>query len=529
MNSVSQTFVSGAKRVLFLSLLLAVNPVVVFGKTITDDVFLRMPVAGDNELRVVSSNVVELTFITTRAPDPAPLTQWGFIDATGNGSPPAAGEFKVLVNGQAVTVASVGFKRRPLYAPLAVRDLRIGNYLYLQLGSPVPAGANVVVQNPDGTLWPGSTVFAAVSDPLRYSPAIHVNQVGYLPLLPKKAMVGYYLGSAGELPAATGGFSLVDSRSGAAVFQGTLTPRPDAGYSYTPTPYQQVLEADFSAYQTPGEYKLVVAGLGASLPFLIDEGVAAAWARTYALGMYHQRCGTNNVLPFTRFVHDDCHTAAASIPLPASAFANTWNFIQNYALETDPLQTAPSLTNAAAQLYPFVKQGTVDVSGGHHDAGDYSKYTINSALFIHYLVFTVDAVPGAAAVDNLGIPESGDGISDLLQEAKWEADFLAKLQDTDGGFYFLVYPRDRCYETDVLPDHGDPQVVFPKTTAVTAAAVGALADMASSPAFKAAYPVVASNYLYQAKLGWMFLTNAIGKYGCVRSCFSARCEAPVPY
>ena len=362
-------------------------------------------------------------------------------------------------------------------------------------------------------MWSSNLVFAAVSDPLRYSPAIHVNQVGYLPLLPKKAMVGYYLGSAGELPAVTGGFSLVDSRSGATVFQGTLTPRPDAGYSYTPTPYQQVLEADFSAYQTPGEYKLVVPGLGASLPFLIDEGVAAAWARTYALGMYHQRCGTNNVLPFTRFVHDDCHTAAASIPLPASAFTNTWNFIQNYALEADPLQTAPALTNAAAQLYPFVKQGTVDVSGGHHDAGDYSKYTINSALFIHYLVFTVDAVPGAAAVDNLGIPESGDGISDLLQEAKWEADFLAKMQDADGGFYFLVYPRNRCYETDVLPDHGDPQVVFPKTTAVTASAVGALADMASSPAFKAAYPVVASNYLYQAKLGWMFLTNAIARYG----------------
>ena len=47
-----------------------------------------------------------------------------------------------------------------------------------------------------------------------------------------------------------------------------------------------------------------------------------------------------------------------------------------------------------------------------------------------------------AQLDNLGIPESGDGISDVLQEAKWEADFLAKMQDTDGGFYFLVYPSE---------------------------------------------------------------------------------------
>ena len=48
-----------------------------------------------------------------------------------------------------------------------------------------------------------------------------------------------------------------------------------------------------------------------------------------------------------------------------------------------------------------------------------------------------------------GLPESGDGKSDLLQEAKWEADFLAKMQDADGGFYFLVYPREREYEIDV--------------------------------------------------------------------------------
>ena len=58
----------------------------------------------------------------------------------------------------------------------------------------------------------------------------------------------------------------------------------------------------------------------------------------------------------------------------------------------------------------------------------------------------MDALPGAAELDNLGLPESGDGIPDLLQEAKWEVDFLAKMQDADGGFYFLVYPRERIYE-----------------------------------------------------------------------------------
>ena len=39
------------------------------------------------------------------------------------------------------------------------------------------------------------------------------------------------------------------------------------------------------------------------------------------------------------------------------------------------------------------------------------------------------AAEGAGELDNLGLPESGDGKSDLLQEAKWEADFLANLND----------------------------------------------------------------------------------------------------
>src|SRR5205814_10098088 len=143
----------------------------------------------------------------------------------------------------------------------------------------------------------------------------------------------------------------------------------------------------------------------------------------------------------------------------------------------------------------------------------YIKYTINNAAFIHLLVFAADVVPSVSELDNLGLPESGDGKSDVLQEAKWEADFLARMQDADGGFYFLVYPRDREYETDVTPDHGDPQIVFPKTTSATAAATAALAQCASSPAFKKQFPEAAAVYLDKAKKGWAFLQRAIAKYG----------------
>jgi hypothetical protein len=124
-----------------------------------------------------------------------------------------------------------------------------------------------------------------------------------------------------------------------------------------------------------------------------------------------------------------------------------------------------------------------------------------------------DVFPGVSDLDNLGIPESGDGKSDILQEAKWEADFLAKMQDADGGFYFLVYPRGREYEFDVLPDKGDPQIVFPKTTAVTAAATAALAQCASSPTFRKQFPRESVLYLQRAKQGWAFLERALAKFG----------------
>jgi hypothetical protein len=469
---------------------------------LADDQPLTLPKPGDHQLRILSPDTLELTLATTKEPDPAPVTIWNFAAKV-----PPASDFQVLVGGKAVPVKSVGFKRRVLYAPLAKRDLRIGNHLYLALGERIRDNQNIEVKSKH---WSASTQFKAACDPLRFGPAIHVNQAGYIPGESKKAMIGYYLGSLGELKVA-GDFKLLDAKTGKETFAGKLSPRADKGFTFPC--YQQVLEADFSAFKTPGEYRLQVAGLGASWPFWIDDGVAAAMARAHALGLYHQRCGAANDLPFTRFTHRPCHTAPAEVP--ESPEAPTQQLIaQSTADYTNTTRhTARQLKDAASSLYPFVRQGKVDVSGGHHDAGDYSKYTINSAGMIHYLMIAVDAFPGISALDNLGLPESGDRIPDVLQIAKWEADFLAKMQDEDGAFYFLVYPKERRYENTVTPDKGDPQVVWPKNTAATAGAVAALAQCASSPSFKKHFPKEAAVYLQKAKKGWSFLEQAITKHG----------------
>jgi hypothetical protein len=484
--------------------------------SVTDYVTLELPKVGDNALKILSPTLLELKLINSKQPDPAPVTTWNFVDANFQFTAPSLQEFAVTVNGQPATVQAAGFKRRPLYAPLTHRDLRIENCLYLKLANPIADGQQVEVRNQSGSLWPSSMAFSATADALRFSPAIHVNQEGYVPSFSKKAMVGYFAGSLGEMDvSASAGFKLVDAKTGAQVFQGSLVARPDVGFKYTPTPYQKVFVADFTAFTTPGEYRLQVPGLGASLPFLIDDGIAMGFARAYALGLYHQRCGTDNSMPFTRHTHGPCHTGQAEVPSPQSSFPFTWTTVAGKNVDFADYQAAgtPQLKDEASQLFPFVNKGKIDVSGGHHDAGDYSKYTINSAGLIHYLMFAVDSFQGVAALDNLGIPESGDGISDLMQEAKWEADFLAKMQDADGGFYFLVYPRDREYESNVTPDEGDSQVVWPKTTAVTACSVAALAQCASSPTFKKQYPTEAAAYLKKAQLGWQFLMNAIAKYG----------------
>ncbi|MBI2512586.1 MAG: glycoside hydrolase family 9 protein [Opitutae bacterium] len=509
---------------------------------------LALPRPGDHALRALTPTTLELEIVTLYG-DAAILP--GIVGENFTPHLPPAEAFAVTANGAPLAVKSVGFKRRVLYAALDTKDVRLGNRLYLELAQPLAASAHVEVSQHEGRagplgppqgratpngrpgdpvpfspagkpaapfvfLWPADWKFTATLDPQRESPAIHVSEVGYAPALPKEAAIGYYLGSAGELPIAARDFRVIDAATAREVFRGPLVRRIDKGFPATPPPYREVFVADFSPLKESGIYRVAVDGLGVSTPFRIHDGAAMAVARAYALGLYHQRCGTENALPFTRFVHAACHVAPAEVPASAAQFPFTWKLIGELAAEQRSEASRPPhpfANDEKSQLYPFVRRGPLDVSGGHHDAGDYSKYTTNSAALVHTLVFAADALPGLAALDNLGLPESGDGIPDFLQEAKWEADYLAKLQDDDGGFYFLVYPRDRRYESNALPDAGEPQVVWPKNTAATAAAVAALAECAASPAMKKHYPHDAARYLAQAKRGWKFLTDALARHG----------------
>ncbi|PYK60051.1 MAG: hypothetical protein DME21_12095, partial [Verrucomicrobia bacterium] len=271
------------RNIKWFALGLLFSSCVAAGLPIMNDPSLVMPVPGSYQLRILAPDLLEVDLINTKPPDPARVATWDFVNAS-QPRLPSPQDLLVTAGAQPVPIQFVGFKRRVAYAPLKQRDLRIGNCLYLQLAAPIADGQTVQVQSVTASTWPTNAQFVGTVDPLRLNPAIHVNQVGYLPSFPKRAMVGYYLGSLGEmnLPASAG-FKLVDAKTGAEVYQGTLKRRPDYGYKYAPLPYQKVFEADFSSFTNAGEYRLLVPGLGASLPFLVDEGVAMAFARTYAL------------------------------------------------------------------------------------------------------------------------------------------------------------------------------------------------------------------------------------------------------
>ena len=73
-----------------------------------------------------------------------------------------------------------------------------------------------------------------------------------------------------------------------------------------------------------------------------------------------------------------------------------------------------------------------DLSGGWFDAGDTNKYVTFASDAVHQLLSAYTEHPGAFD-DAVGIPESGNGIADILDEVKWEMDWLTKMQNPDGG------------------------------------------------------------------------------------------------
>ncbi|AKZ59806.1 Cellulase 1 [Streptomyces ambofaciens ATCC 23877] len=269
-------------------------------------------------------------------------------------------------------------------------------------------------------------------------PRVRVNQVGYLPSGPKNATL--VTDATSRLP-----WQLKDD-GGRTVAQGWSVPRGvDASSG------QNVHSIDFGRHQRPGEGYTLVADGETSRPF--DIGTAA-----------YERLRTDS---------------AKYYYTQRSGIAISDELRPGYARPAGHVGVAPNQGDTEVPCRPGECDYTLDVSGGWYDAGDHGKYVVNGGISTWELLSTYErslhartGEPSKLGDGTLAIPESGNKVPDILDEVRWELDFLLKMQVPDGqplaGMAHHKIHDEAWTGLPLLPDD-DPQKreLHPPTTAAT--------------------------------------------------------------
>lgn len=142
-------------------------------------------------------------------------------------------------------------------------------------------------------------------------------------------------------------------------------------------------------------------------------------------------------------------------------------------------------------------EGTVISSPkGWYDAGDYNKYIVNSGISTYTLLLAYEHFTAYYDNKSLNIPESNNGIPDILDEIDWNLEWMSTMQDpNDGGVYHKLTTKN--FTPIIMPHEGtEPRFVVQKSTA---AALNFAAVMANaSRLYQATRPTLANKYLLQA-------------------------------
>ena len=104
---------------------------------------------------------------------------------------------------------------------------------------------------------------------------------------------------------------------------------------------------------------------------------------------------------------------------------------------------------------------------GWYDAGDYNKYIVNSGISTYTLLSLYEDFPEYMKTVKLNIPESGNGVPDLLNETLWNLRWMLTMQDSiDGGVYHKL--TNTAFDKMVMPDKAtEPRYIIQKSTAAT--------------------------------------------------------------
>jgi len=236
---------------------------------------------------------------------------------------------------------------------------------------------------------------------------------------------------------------------------------------------ERVFTANFTSLNVPGQYYVEVQGLPKSPKFTIGNAkdLYEPFMIDAARYFYYQRTGIDISSPYT----------------------------QNYQrTDLTPDTAVPFLSDPSK---------TKDVSKGWYDAGDKGKYVNAGAKALSDLFWAYEMVPEAFKDNQFNIPESGNGVPDLLDEARWELEWMLKMQDPDSGGF---YQRTKFLDDDNLQnriiydkDTSAPFRTNVRPTADTATAAGALAH--AYLLYKQFDPVFAQTCLNAAIAAWGYL------------------------
>lgn len=290
--------------------------------------------------------------------------------------------------------------------------------------------------------------------------AIQVNQVGFLPGSAKWAAVP---------PTAADGFSVVEANSGRVVYRGALTP------ARRWEPAQQALRlADFSAFTAAGDYRVRVDGVPDSPRFAITPAAYEPLNAAAIRAFFYNRAGIEL---------EPEHAGAWARP---AGHADTQVLV--HASAAGPGRPEGALISAPK---------------GWYDAGDYNKYIVNSGITMYTLLAAYEHFPAFFQRQALNLPESGNGLPDLLDEALWNLEWMLAMQDpADGGVYHKL--TNKGFDGVVMPHQAtSPRYVVMKSTAATLdfAAVMAQASRVFAP-FEAQRPGLSARMLAAAKSAW---------------------------
>ena len=279
---------------------------------------------------------------------------------------------------------------------------------------------------PEHTIYIDNVVLELIDDSQvdytttkRYEPPIVLNQVGYKPSAEKIAVFREITDEKE--------FSVVNADTKKVVYTGELYGKKD-----NPSAGETDWFGDFTSVTEPGKYYITCGNLDNSYEFEIKDDIYSQLLDDSVRMLYLQRCGYE--VQDTDFGHPSCHNSMATI---------------------------------------YGTSEKIDVSGGWHDAGDYGRYVVPGAKAVADILYAYSANPSIFS-DNIGIPESGNGVADVLDEARYELEWMLKMQDSNGGVHHKV--SCATFPGFVMPQKETGELlVTPVTTTATADFCAAMA------------------------------------------------------